>query len=233
MIKEDYSGRIFGRWELVKEDIEGYESRKAKGNRDTYYICKCSCYKGTIRSVNLNSLKRGVSLSCGCYNKEVVIERCKKYNIYNLTGEYGIGYTTKGEEFWFDLKHYDKIYPYCWSKNKRKYIESRKNGKSIRMNRLIMDCPDGFVVDHINGDGSEHDNRECNLRICTQQENTFNNKKAKGVHLDKKNNRWMAYITINRKRKHLGYYDTEEEALIIRREAEQKYYGEFAPIRQE
>lgn len=30
-------------------------------------------------------------------------------NTYDLSGEYGIGYTTKGEEFWFDLEDYDKI----------------------------------------------------------------------------------------------------------------------------
>ena len=27
----------------------------------------------------------------------------KKYNNYDLTGEYGIGYTFKNEEFYFDL----------------------------------------------------------------------------------------------------------------------------------
>ena len=40
-------------------------------------------------------------------------ETFKKYNTYDLSGEYGIGYTSKGEEFYFDLDDYDKIKDYC------------------------------------------------------------------------------------------------------------------------
>lgn len=37
----------------------------------------------------------------------------KRYNRYDLTGEYGIGYTNQGVEFYFDLEDYDKIKEYC------------------------------------------------------------------------------------------------------------------------
>lgn len=47
-------------------------------------------------------------------------------------------------------------------------------GKSYRalLHRLIMSCPANMVVDHING--NPLDNRKCNLRICTHQENCLN-----------------------------------------------------------
>lgn len=34
---------------------------------------------------------------------------CKIFNKYDLSGEYGIGYTSKGEEFYFDLEDYKKM----------------------------------------------------------------------------------------------------------------------------
>ena len=37
---------------------------------------------------------------------------------------------------------------------------------TIRLHRLIMNAPEGMVVDHLNGDSL--DNRRSNLRVCTQ-----------------------------------------------------------------
>ena len=43
----------------------------------------------------------------------------KKYNKYDLSGEYGIGWTSNtNQEFYFDLEDYDKIKDYCWIYNK-------------------------------------------------------------------------------------------------------------------
>lgn len=46
------------------------------------------------------------------------------------------------------------------------------NSKVGRMHRFLMNPPQGFEIDHINGSGL--DNRRANLRICTPQENVAN-----------------------------------------------------------
>lgn len=46
----------------------------------------------------------------------------KKYNAYDLTKDYGKGYTLDGVEFIFDLEDYDKIKDYCWCLTKKRKI---------------------------------------------------------------------------------------------------------------
>ena len=107
-----------------------------------------------------------------------------------------------------------------------------KNWKCIH--RLIMNVTDpDVIIDHINHDGL--DNRKCNLRICTNQQNICNckipkNNKSgvKGVYWSKDKNKWTVQVTINNKTKYIGRYDDFDEAVKARLEAEKKYYGEFA-----
>ena len=69
-----------------------------------------------------------------------------------------------------------------------------------------MNCPEGLVVDHLNGD--KLDCRKSNMRICTQAENTKNRHGAKGYCYDKSKKKWM----VRYKNKFWGRYNTEEEA---------------------
>lgn len=103
----------------------------------------------------------------------------------------------------------------------------------ISMAREIMKCPEGRVVDHINGD--KLDNRKTNLRICTQAENTrnrgmsaHNSSGFKGVTFNKGVKRWIACIRLNGKNKHLGCFDSPEDAARAYDMAAEKNYGQFA-----
>jgi len=106
---KDLTDQKFERLTVIERD---YEKEKIMKSRNACWKCLCIC--GNYISVSSNHLKSGNVKSCGCLNSELVINRSKKYNTYNLTGEYGIGYTSKGEEFYFDLEDYDKIKDYCW-----------------------------------------------------------------------------------------------------------------------
>ena len=53
------------------------------------------------------------------------------------------------------------------------YARLKLNGKNVRVHRLVMELFKGksdLTVDHING--NKHDNRLCNLRYVTAEENT-------------------------------------------------------------
>lgn len=111
----------------------------------------------------------------------------------------------------------------------------RINGKkgTILMHRAIMGCPQGLTVDHINHDTL--DNRKSNLRVCTQSQNNMNTRKYsnnksgyKGVMWHKYSKRWCAEIRANKKKIHLGYFVSKEEAYEAYCVAVKKYHGEFA-----
>lgn len=148
---------------------------------------------------------------------------------------------TYGENYFFiDGEDFDKIKNYTWciaNFSKRFYIVSdlcnKGNRKKILLHRLIMNCPDGMVVDHINHNGL--DNRKENLRICTNQENLYNQRKKegktskyKGVSFFKRDNNWTVRIRINGKSKNLGYFLNEEDAAEVYNQAALKYYGKYA-----
>ena len=82
-------------------------------------------------------------------------------------------------------------------------------------------------IDHINGDPS--DNRIDNLRDVNQHENMRNASIPKhnksgviGVHWSKASNKWTAQITSGGRRIHLGVFDSKEDAISARKDAEVK-----------
>lgn len=110
--------------------------------------------------------------------------------------------------------------------------------KNIRtsVHRYIIKANEGDVVDHIDGD--RLNNLRSNLRVCSCSENSSNRKVQRnnksgraGVMWYKyiQNPKWVAFISLNGKRKHLGYFDDFEEAVKAREEAERKYFKEFLP----
>ena len=209
------------------------------GRHRVQWLCKCDCGNEVI--VDGDNLRTSHTKSCGCYNAESSSKRNKKYNTYDLSNDYGIGYTTKNEKFYFDLEDYDKIKDCYWRIAKDGYIETdvtnreTKKSKRLLMHRLILNPSSNMDVDHIGGRDTRNDNRKINLRVCTHQENIFNCGLSKnntsgvtGVCWDKRYNKWLATITYNGKHIHLGYFDTFEDAVKTRKTAEEKYFGEYS-----
>ena len=82
--------------------------------------------------------------------------------------------------------------------------------KKQYLHRLLTQAGRDEVVDHINGDPL--DNRRENLRKGTAQENAQNATRAKGYCWFPRDRRWAAWIRLDGKNKHLGYFDREEDA---------------------
>ena len=74
----------------------------------------------------------------------------------------------------------------------------------------IDDNSKNNFIDHI--DGNPLNNHIDNLRCVSQQKNNWNQLKVKGSCYHKQNKKWVANIKLNKKKIHLGCYNTEEEA---------------------
>ena len=77
-------------------------------------------------------------------------------------------------------------------------------------------------IDHI--DGNRTNNKIDNLRDVTHQQNMWNRTNAKGYAFDKYKKKFCAHIGINRKKKHLGFFNTEQEARNAYLKAKEIYH---------
>jgi hypothetical protein len=115
------------------------------------------------------------------------------------------------------------------------YSLGRSRRTTIHMSRCIIECAHGYV-DHINGNSL--DNRRGNLRVCTNQQNSFNKTrttkrggvttKFKGICWHKRLKKWQANICFNSRKIHIGYFDTEAEAACAYDQKCKHLFGQFA-----
>lgn len=160
-------------------------------------------------------------------------------NEFKIENSYVIMYTTKGEQFLVDLDDFEKVNKYYWGKDNDGYFVHgfKINGKNkkIRLHRFIMNCPDNMVVDHIHGKESRFDNRKENLRLATVSENGMNRDLGKnntsgvtGVTWHKQLKKWIVRIQVAGKRISLGTFNNLDNAIAVRKQAEEKYFGEWS-----
>jgi AP2 domain/HNH endonuclease len=143
-----------------------------------------------------------------------------------------------------DDEDYESVSRYKWRLSAGVYtlyamrtLEAHENNgvrSTLKMQLQLMNPPDGFQVDHKDGDGLNNQ-RNTNLRLATPTQNQANrgrqkrNKSGvKGVSWIKARGKWGAFICINYKRSNLGSFKTKEEAAEAYRKAAVELYGEFA-----
>ncbi len=138
----------------------------------------------------------------------------------NKTGE-----TIVDEDIYYELTKY------TWRLSNNYVI----NDTYGRLHRHILNYSGDNVVDHINS--NPLDNRKCNLRIITQQQNIMNKSAQKnasskyiGVRFREKINKWEANIYVNNKQKYLGLFKTEIEAAKARDLSTKEYFGEYGKL---
>lgn len=124
-----------------------------------------------------------------------------------------------------------------WCAHKKRhynyYATSKdKRGKQILMHRLINKTPVNMDTDHIDGNGLN--NQKSNLRTCTRSENQYkkkiqiNNKSGfVGIFYYKRYNKYRAQIKANKINYYLGLFNSLKDALIVRKNAENKYHTIF------
>jgi hypothetical protein len=149
---------------------------------------------------------------------------------FTLVDEEDFLFLNQWDWFYFEIS---KTVGYAARSEKRKtkflHIELMK-----KWNKYI----EGLEVDH--KDRNELNNTKDNLRMATRQQNlrnkglqSTNTSGYTGVRYSRQENKYRAYIYINGICKHLCVTSSKEEAIKVRREAEIKYFGEFAPNRED
>ena len=114
------------------------------------------------------------------------------------------------------------------------YRNVRVDGVSYAEHRLAWFYVHGWWpaadLDHINR--VRDDNRLANLRPATRSENcqnqpirSTNRSGVTGVYYHSCARKWVASINIDKKQRHLGVFDTAEQAAAARKSAEQQYYA--------
>ncbi len=154
-----------------------------------------------------------------------------------------LGTTKKAKKVGFfamvDDEDYEELSKYNWSVqggnsyNKDIYAVRFIHGKGIRMHRQILgETNPKILVDHKDHNGLN--NQKSNIRRCTNAQNQ-QNKTPRGtsrylwvaLHCGKK---WLAAITVNKKRIHLGLFDNEIDAAKCYNDAAMIHHKEFANL---
>jgi hypothetical protein len=137
-----------------------------------------------------------------------------------------------------DDEDFEYLNQFYWQVDKYKTVRGSnlgKNSSRILLHRLLLNAPDNLEVDHI--DGNRLNNQKSNLRLANSSQNKCNRGARKdntsgykGVSWHKQRNKWTARIKSLTIYKHLGLFDSKEDAAKAYNQAAIIYQGEFAHL---
>ena len=236
MPKVKMINKKFGRL-LVKKEI----GKSSDGS--FLYECECEC--GNTHIVNGCKLRDGSVKSCGCLQKELLAMRSKKNIKWEIIDENVVKGTTNnlGEiNFYIDYEDFIKCKDICWCaqyspKSHTYYIHGRTGygNQCEYLHRFILGLSkdDCVEVDHKDHNGTN--NTKKNLRIGYRTQNAMNMAKFNetesgyhGVYWNNKINKWIVEIWENKNRRYMGSYSDLNEAIKVRKEAENRYFKNWS-----
>lgn len=141
-----------------------------------------------------------------------------------------------GKYFIVDSSDYTSVSQYRWHL-RGSYLCRKEtiNGVAtiIYLHKSLLNVPKEGTVDHINRDPL--DNRRCNLRACTPQQNAANKRLHsnntsgfKGVWWNKQRRKWTSTLRSGGKRYYLGYFTDPIEAAKAYDKVAKEIWGDYA-----
>ena len=194
--------------------LDKTEKRTKKGT--ILYKCKCDC--GNITLATSQDLKNDHKKSCGCLrSKNFKTEKKdltgRKFG--KLTAVKYIGRGTHKASLWECKCDCGKTLNVmstsllsgntksCGCLSRKKIIEESKKNYIANTNVSIIKS------------------------LMDNSKSKITKSGVKGVGWDKRRKKWRAYIGFKNKSYHLGYFDSKEDAIKVRKTAEKKLFGEF------
>lgn len=133
-----------------------------------------------------------------------------------------------------DLIDVEKCSSIKWGISSDNYCTAKIKEKTILIHRFLLDLDDTNLLVPDHKDGNKLNNRRNNLRIATYSQNNMNagirSNNTSGYNGISKTEEgyWHTYIAINGKRINLGWFEDINDAIKARKDAEEKYYGEYS-----
>lgn len=208
MGKRDLTGQRFGKLTVLRR-ADAPQDGKSAGDR---WLCRCDCGgEATVLGANL---VRGHTKSCGCLKEN------------DLTGQHIGALTVLGRS--------DKY--------------AKRGKRRVRLWECRCDCgATTYKATDTLTAGVENSCAECAQKrnaACARDNAGFvagtqlckirdlrptaaNTSGCRGVSFNKRTARWEAVIIFRQKRTRLGSYKRFEDAVEVRKKAEQRIFGEF------
>lgn len=224
----DLASMRFGRL-LAVERVQSLNGRDR-------WRCLCDC--GNEKLVLSQNLRNGHVQSCGCLSSEKKRERFITYNA-------SIGREIHGETLTRLYKIYIGIKSRCCDKNHRTFSQYGGRGISIcaewldsyitfRDWSIANGYSDKLSIDRIDPDG---DYSPQNCRWASSSTQNYNKRRLArntsghvGVSYNKKEGKYVAYISKDHKLHWLGTFETYDLAVDARKRAELDLWGQQSPI---
>lgn len=219
--RPDLTNQIFGKLKVTSKA----DPITMSGRKRYRYNCKCEC--GNTLIARKDDLISSNTKSCGCYHKEQTSKSNTKHGYcknYQRTDEYQI---------------WRGIIKRCTCKTEKAYQKYGAVGISI-CDRWLNSYENFYEdmgprptkahsIDRINNNGN-YEPSNCRWATPTVQNinqgiRKDNKSGITGVTFRKDRNKWIARIRVNNKRIHLGNFNTKEEAIKARKDAEVVYHN--------
>lgn len=233
----DLTNKSFNKILVLERDLCFEEKRKKQNDKDKKIYWKCRCHCGKIFTTSGNNLKSGNTKSCGCF-KTISMSKVGKLNSktneWKIYGNIMICLVGNNQYFFIDAEDYEKVKKYCWRIGSRGYVVANSkdtNNNTLMIHRIILNALDNEIVDHKYW--NKLNNCKYNLRKCTKSQNNENIKRKvnnKSGYTGVKqgiDGKWKSQISHSNKRIHLGTFNSLEEAVKVRYDAEIKIHKEF------
>ncbi len=244
---KDLAGQKFGSLTVIKFAY-------SKGTH-SYWECVCDCGATCIKSITF--LRKSINKMCpDCIKRYSQIENVICPMNIDKDGRiiYKVKFANGSKNKYERIDGYIKIngrilidesdfsfidsFERYISVDSRGYAYFSYQNKDVYIHRLLTNVPLFYenstidICDHING--NRLDNRRNNLRIIQKKDNAVNcgkrkdNKSGyKGISWLARLNKWQVNIQFQKQGHYIGVFETIEEAIAARKEAEIKYFGEL------